>query len=169
MLRKSASSAGRDLQLTDQVGETIEAREAIETEVRESAVPVDVMTAARSQMRTKQIDERPLPIERRITGKQTLQIPCCPRATEAIGQSETAIVNEKETSTPINYIVADVTIQSVIMIETGEIERKNVKSSTVGEVTLEEASMSCPTVMTDLAVADVVELTVMWRVLEAPE
>jgi hypothetical protein len=54
------------------------------------------------------------------------------------------------------------------MIGTEGIEKRSEKSSTVGEVTPEEASMSCHTVMTDLAVADVAELTVMWRVLEVP-
>jgi hypothetical protein len=43
--------------------------EARETEVRESVVPVDVMTAARNQMHTKQIGERQLRTEKRTIGK----------------------------------------------------------------------------------------------------
>jgi hypothetical protein len=53
------------------------------------------------------------------------------------------------------------------MIGTEGIEKRNEKNSTVEEVTLGVASMSCHMVMRDLMVADVVELTVMWRVLEA--
>jgi hypothetical protein len=54
------------------------------------------------------------------------------------------------------------------MIGTEGIGRRSEKSSTVGEVTPGEASMSYHTVMKDPAVADAAELTVMWRALEAP-
>jgi hypothetical protein len=66
MQRRSASSAGTGLRWTDQLAEMIEARE---TEVRESVVPVDVMTAVRNQMHTKQIGERQLRTEKRTIGK----------------------------------------------------------------------------------------------------
>jgi hypothetical protein len=72
--------------------------EARETEVRESAVLVDVMTAARNQMHTKQIGERQLRTEKRTTGKQALQIPCCPPAAEVTGLSGTVIATEREMS-----------------------------------------------------------------------
>ena len=52
------------------------------------------------------------------------------------------------------------------MIETEEIAKRSEKSYTVEEEILGEALTSCHTVMKDLAEADDVELTVMWRVLE---
>jgi hypothetical protein len=82
-----------------------------ETEVRESAALVDVMTAARNQTHMKQIGERQSPTEKRIIGKQVLQIPYCPRAAEATGLSVTAIVTEIEISISTNHIVVDATRQ----------------------------------------------------------
>jgi hypothetical protein len=70
--------------------------EARETEVRESAVLVDVMTAARNQMHMKQIGERQLRTEKRIIEKQALQIPCYPQAVEVTGLSGTANAIERE-------------------------------------------------------------------------
>jgi hypothetical protein len=78
--------------------------------VRESAVLVDVMTAARNQTHMKQIGERQSPIEKRITGKQALQIPCYHRAVGATGQSVTAIVTENEILISISHIVVDAMI-----------------------------------------------------------
>jgi hypothetical protein len=138
--------------------------EARETEVRESAVLVDVMTAARNQMHMKQIGERQLRTGKRTIGKQALQIPCYPQAAEVIGQSGTVIATERE-----NHIAVDATIQSAITIETEGIERRSERSSIVREEIQEEALMSCHMVMRDLAEADVVELTVMWRALGVPE
>jgi hypothetical protein len=70
--------------------------EARETEARESAVLVDVMTAARNQMHMKQIGARQLRTEKRIIGKQVLQIPCYPQAVEVTGLSGTANAIERE-------------------------------------------------------------------------
>jgi hypothetical protein len=83
--------------------------------VRESAVLVDVMTAARNQMRMKQIGERQSPTEKRIIGKQVLQIPCYPRAAEATVLSVTAIAIaieiEIEISISTSHTAVDATRQ----------------------------------------------------------
>jgi hypothetical protein len=163
MQRKSVLSAGTGLQWTDQLAEMIEARE---TEVRESAVLVDVMTAARNQMHMKQIGERQLRIEKRIIGKQALQIPCYPQAAEGTGPRGTVTVTERERWISISHIAVGATMQQAIMIETEEIEKRSEKSSTVGEGTPEEALTSYHTVMIDPVAVGVVELTVMWRALE---
>ena len=71
--RKTASSAEKELRWIDQILVT-------EIEVRDHIVPMDVMlgqAAALSQMRTKQIDAKPLPTERRTTAKAALQIRSC--------------------------------------------------------------------------------------------
>jgi hypothetical protein len=52
------------------------------------------------------------------------------------------------------------------MIETEEIAKRSEKSYTVEEEILGETLTSCHTVTKDLAEADDVELTVMWRALE---
>jgi hypothetical protein len=165
MRRRNGSSVGIGLRWTDQPAEMIEARE---TEVRESAVLVDVMTAARNRMRMKQIAERQLQNEKRIIGKQVLQIPCYHQVEEVIGLSGIVSVIAREIWTSISHIAVAAMTQLAIMIEIGGIERRSEKSSIVGEGILEEASMSYHTVTKDLAVADAVELTVMWKALEVP-
>jgi hypothetical protein len=74
----------------------------------------------------------------------------------------------REIWTSISHIAVAAMTQLAIMIEIGGIERRSEKSSIVGEGILEEASMSYHTVTKDLAVADAVELTVMWKALEVP-
>jgi hypothetical protein len=62
------------------------------TEVRDHTVPADAMlgqVAVQSQMRTKQIGAKQLPIARRIIAKAVLRIRYFPLADEAIGVIET--------------------------------------------------------------------------------
>jgi hypothetical protein len=94
MRTRSASSVETGLQWTDQLAETIVARE---TEVRESAVLVDVMTAARNQTRMKQTDVRQLRTEKRIIGKPALRILCYRQAAEGIVLSGNATEIVRET------------------------------------------------------------------------
>ena len=76
------------------------------TEVRDHIVPVDVIlgqVAAQSQMRTKRIGAKPLPIERRIIAKAALRIRYCPPVDEAIVVIETA----REIVISIDHIAVD--------------------------------------------------------------
>ena len=61
------------------------------TEVRDHTVPTDAIlgqVAVQSQMRTKQIGAKQLPIARRIIAKAALRIHYFPPADEAIGVRE---------------------------------------------------------------------------------
>ena len=86
MWRKTVSSAERDPQWTDLLIVTGK-------KVRDHIAPVDDMlgqVVVRSQTRTKPIDEKRSPTERRITARPVLQIPYCLLAAEATDLTVTA-------------------------------------------------------------------------------
>jgi hypothetical protein len=163
MWRKTVSSAERDPQWTDLLI-------VIGKKVRDHIAPVDDMlgqVVVRSQTRTKPIDEKRSPTERRITARPVLQIPYCLLAAEATDLTVTASAIVRGTVISIDPIAVAGTIPWATMIGRGGTERMSGKSSTEREVILEEASMSYLMAMKDPVEVGDEELTVMGKVLVA--
>jgi hypothetical protein len=132
---------------------------AIEIGVRDPIAPVDVMlgqAAALNRTHMKRIDERRLPIEKRITGKVARPTP----------YSHLPVEGTAGIVTLIGLIAVGAMTLSVTMTVKGETEKMSARSCIGAEVTPEEALMSYLGEMRNQADDD--ELTVMLKVSEVP-
>lgn len=131
----------------------------IEIGVRDPIALVGVMlgqAAALNQTHMKQIDERRLPIERRITGKVARLIP----------YSHLPVEETAEIVILIGLIAVGAMRLSVTMTVKGETEKMSARSCIGAEVTREGALMSYLGEMRNPADDD--ELTVMLKASEVP-